>query len=111
RMCGACVLSHTGMSCPMNCPKQMRNGPCGGSHDGRCELDDKECLWARAYERLRYYGEHEHMLDGPAVFYNASLEGTSSWANFYRHRDHHAATKTAPPKPKPKTDQQKEKPT
>ena len=30
RMCGQCVLSSTGMSCPMNCPKQLRNGPCGG---------------------------------------------------------------------------------
>ena len=30
QMCGSCVLSSTGMSCPMNCPKQMRNGPCGG---------------------------------------------------------------------------------
>jgi len=30
RMCGQCVLSATGMSCPMNCPKQLRNGPCGG---------------------------------------------------------------------------------
>ena len=30
RMCGRCVLSSTGMSCPMNCPKQLRNGPCGG---------------------------------------------------------------------------------
>jgi hypothetical protein len=29
RMCGQCVLSATGMSCPMNCPKQLRNGPCG----------------------------------------------------------------------------------
>ena len=30
RMCGQCALSSTGMSCPMNCPKQLRNGPCGG---------------------------------------------------------------------------------
>lgn len=30
RMCGQCVLSQTGMSCPMNCPKTLRNGPCGG---------------------------------------------------------------------------------
>jgi hypothetical protein len=30
RMCGQCVLSSTGMSCPMNCPKTLRNGPCGG---------------------------------------------------------------------------------
>ena len=35
RMCGQCVLSSTGMSCPMNCPKNLRNGPCGGSPRGR----------------------------------------------------------------------------
>ena len=30
QMCGQCALSSTGMSCPMNCPKELRNGPCGG---------------------------------------------------------------------------------
>ena len=30
QMCGQCALSSTGMSCPMNCPKTIRNGPCGG---------------------------------------------------------------------------------
>ena len=33
RMCGQCILSSTGMSCPMNCPKNLRNGPCGGVRD------------------------------------------------------------------------------
>ena len=36
-MCGNCVLGKTGMSCPMNCPKEVRNGPCGGvREDGSC---------------------------------------------------------------------------
>ena len=40
RMCGRCILSSTGMSCPMNCPKQLRNGPCGGVRaDGNCEIE------------------------------------------------------------------------
>ncbi|MCC6197404.1 MAG: methylenetetrahydrofolate reductase C-terminal domain-containing protein [Burkholderiales bacterium] len=40
RMCGGCTLSATGMACPMNCPKQVRNGPCGGVRaDGTCEVD------------------------------------------------------------------------
>ena len=40
RMCGQCVLSSTGMSCPMNCPKQLRNGPCGGVRaNGNCEVE------------------------------------------------------------------------
>ena len=33
QMCGQCALSSTGMSCPMNCPKTLRNGPCGGVRD------------------------------------------------------------------------------
>ena len=36
RMCGQCILSSTGMSCPMNCPKTLRNGPCGGVRPGGC---------------------------------------------------------------------------
>jgi len=98
--CGDCSLPDTAYLCPRKaCSKTGRNGPCGGSSDGRCERDDKECLWARAYDRLKFYGEAEHMLDGPAVFYNASLEGTSSWANTFLGRDHHAAPK---PTDKPK---------
>jgi methylenetetrahydrofolate reductase (NADPH) len=106
--CGDCSLPETAYLCPRKaCSKSARNGPCGGSADGRCELDDKECLWARAYDRLKFYGESELMLEGPAVFYNASLEGTSSWANTYRGRDHHHAAlppagkrgETPPPDP------------
>jgi len=90
--CGDCSLPETAYLCPRKaCSKTARNGPCGGSADGRCELQDKDCLWARAYDRLKYYGEAEKMLEGPAVFYNASLEGTSSWANTFRGRDHHHA--------------------
>jgi hypothetical protein len=40
RMCGSCALSVNGMACPMNCPKQVRNGPCGGVRaDGTCEAN------------------------------------------------------------------------
>src|SRR3546814_20316706 len=39
QMCGQCALSSTGMSCPMNCPKSLRNGPCGGVRaNGHCEV-------------------------------------------------------------------------
>jgi 5,10-methylenetetrahydrofolate reductase len=46
RMCGRCVLSSNGMACPMNCPKQVRNGPCGGVRaDGTCEVEpDMRCV-------------------------------------------------------------------
>ena len=52
RECGQCVLSATGMACPMNCPKQMRNGPCGGvREDGRCEVQpEMRCVWVEATE-------------------------------------------------------------
>ena len=39
RMCGTCVLHSTGMTCPMTCPKTLRNGPCGGVREnGHCEV-------------------------------------------------------------------------
>lgn len=44
--CGQCVLSHTAMICPMNCPKGLRNGPCGGTLDGKCEvIPEIDCVW------------------------------------------------------------------
>jgi methylenetetrahydrofolate reductase (NADPH) len=106
--CGDCSLPDTGYLCPRAaCSKTARNGPCGGSADGRCELNDKDCLWARAYDRLKYYGESKQMLEGPAVFANPALSGTSGWANNFRGRDHHhvavagnqtsASDKAAPP--------------
>jgi hypothetical protein len=59
RMCGNCVLSETGMSCPMNCPKALRNGPCGGVRgDGNCEVKpDMRCVWVAASEGSRKLGE------------------------------------------------------
>lgn len=89
RDCGDCSLPETGYLCPRaSCSKTQRNGPCGGSFDGRCELDDKECIWARAYDRMKYYHESEHMLDRPATVANAGLIGTSAWANNFLGRDH-----------------------
>jgi len=96
--CGDCSLPECAYLCPRaSCSKCGRNGPCGGSRDGRCELDDKECIWARAYERLKYFGESEQMLDRPVVLYNANLKHTSSWANTYLDRDHHAPVEQEEP--------------
>lgn len=52
RMCGQCALSATGMSCPMNCPKSLRNGPCGGVRPGGfCEVKPAmRCVWVEASE-------------------------------------------------------------
>src|SRR5271167_3645589 len=51
RMCGVCLLSLNGMSCPMNCPKSVRNGPCGGVRpDGGCEVDPQmQCVWVEGW--------------------------------------------------------------
>lgn len=89
--CGDCSLPDCAYLCPKSaCSKNGRNGPCGGSADGRCELDDKECFWARIYERLKSYGESETMLERPVTIYNAELKDTSSWANTFLDRDHNA---------------------
>ena len=61
RMCGQCVLSSTGMSCPMNCPKQLRNGPCGGVRaNGNCEVKpEMRCVWVEAWRGAeRMPGRH-----------------------------------------------------
>lgn len=57
--CGDCVLDRFGGICPVTqCSKSMLNGPCGGSKDGRCEVDpDKECGWSRIIERMTALGE------------------------------------------------------
>jgi len=102
--CGDCSLPHTAYMCPRAaCSKTQRNGPCGGSRDGRCELDDKECLWARAYDRLKYYHEATDLPAGPPMVANAALRGTSAWANNFRGRDHQhvAVAGKHPPPPDP----------
>lgn len=89
--CGDCSLPDCAYLCPLaGCSKHSRNGPCGGSAGGQCELLDKECFWARVYERLKYYGESEQIFDHPTVLYNPQLKHTSAWANTYLDRDHHA---------------------
>jgi 5,10-methylenetetrahydrofolate reductase len=52
QMCGRCALSTSGMSCPMNCPNRVRNGPCGGVRaDGTCELrPDMPCVWVEGWQ-------------------------------------------------------------
>jgi methylenetetrahydrofolate reductase (NADPH) len=87
--CGDCSLAEIAYLCPESqCAKNQRNGPCGGTHDGLCEVADKECIWARAYERLKPYGEEDTMLDGPVVFNNNLLRSTSAWTNTFLGRDH-----------------------
>jgi methylenetetrahydrofolate reductase (NADPH) len=87
--CGDCSLSEIAYVCPESqCAKNQRNGPCGGTRDGLCEVYDTECIWSQAYERLKAYGEEESMLDGPVVVKDNALQGTSAWANTFLGRDH-----------------------
>jgi methylenetetrahydrofolate reductase (NADPH) len=89
--CGDCGLPDTAYLCPMNrCSKHQRNGPCGGSHNGRCEADNKECVWTIAYDRLKQFGEWEKFAAALPICYNANLKATSAWANLYLDRDHSA---------------------
>jgi hypothetical protein len=89
QMCGQCVLHSTGMTCPMNCPKQLRNGPCGGVRpDGRCEVKpEMRCVWLTGYERSQklplWQDEFNHLR--PPV--DNRLWGTSSWRNLLSRRD------------------------
>ena len=83
QMCGQCILHSTGMICSMTCPKNLRNGPCGGVRtNGHCEVKpEMRCVWVEAYERslaMPTYG-HEMLHIQPPV--NRQLEGTSSWIN------------------------------
>lgn len=87
RMCGACVLSQTGMSCPMNCPKQMRNGPCGGVRpDGHCEVrPEMRCVWVQAWEGSRRMAEGERILELQPPL-DRAREGSSSWLQVLREK-------------------------
>jgi hypothetical protein len=87
RMCGQCVLHDTGLTCPMTCPKTLRNGPCGGvREDGSCEVaPELECVWVRAERRSRElrllpgaWREHLQLLRPPV---DNRLQGSSSWLN------------------------------
>jgi hypothetical protein len=89
KMCGQCVLHDTGMTCPMTCPKTLRNGPCGGVRaDGHCEvIPEMRCVWVKAYERadrLPLWRGHIDNLRPPV---DNSLEGTSAWVNLFSGRD------------------------
>ncbi|MBS0395182.1 MAG: methylenetetrahydrofolate reductase C-terminal domain-containing protein [Proteobacteria bacterium] len=93
KMCGQCVLSSTGMSCPMNCPKNIRNGPCGGVRaNGHCEVrPEMRCVWVQAFagaERMAGGLERIRVVQAPV---DRRLEGRSSWLKVVRE-------KTDPPK-------------
>jgi methylenetetrahydrofolate reductase (NADPH) len=84
--CGNCVLSYMEYVCPMTCPKDQRNGACGGSTDGWCEVERKPCIWLEVYEHAR----RAQRVDGLRIYVpppDRSLHGTSSWLNYFLGRD------------------------
>ena len=91
RDCGDCSLPDIAFLCPESqCAKNQRNGPCGGTRQGKCEVGEKDCIWALAYDRLKAYGQEEEMLDRRVVIKDGALKGTSAWANTFLERDHHS---------------------
>jgi hypothetical protein len=88
RMCGQCALPVTGYACPMSCPKQMRNGPCGGvGADGACEVyPELRCVWLEAYNRADEQGRTADLnrLQRPI---DQRIWGQSSWVNYWQGRD------------------------
>lgn len=89
RDCGDCSLPEIAYLCPESqCVKNQRNGPCGGTHDGECEVPGKPCIWAKAYDRLKPYGEELTMLERPPTVGDNALRHTSAWANTFLGRDH-----------------------
>lgn len=89
--CGDCSLPDIAYQCPEGvCAKNQRNGPCGGSLNGECEVPGVRCVWTEAYDRLKPYGEHLSMLEREPVIQDNILRGTSAWANTFLGRDHNA---------------------
>jgi hypothetical protein len=84
--CGQCTLGSTGMACPMNCPKTLRNGPCGGVRaDGGCEIKpEMTCVWVTAWEgsqRLKNGEQAIQIIQDPV---DARLKGSSAWLRAVR---------------------------
>jgi hypothetical protein len=102
RMCGQCALPATGYACPMTCPKQLRNGPCGGvGADGGCEVyPGMRCVWVTAFERAEATG-HGRDLDLLQRPVDHRETGHSSWINYWQGRDDDLWAAADPAQPGP----------
>lgn len=91
RMCGDCTLSASTYLCPQSgCPKQLVNGPCGGSRKEACEVyPDRRCFFVRVYCRLDRSTSIETLAAQPTLPpKDWGLEKSSSWINYFQGRDH-----------------------
>jgi 5,10-methylenetetrahydrofolate reductase len=84
RMCGNCLLQETAFICPMECPKGARNGPCGGSTEAHCYVDEtRPCIWYEIYERSFKMGRQEMLLEVlPPLDWNKV--GGETWGDVVR---------------------------
>ena len=83
RMCGNCLLQETAFICPMECPKGLRNGPCGGSTPEKCYVDEsRPCIWYKIYERSFKLGREALLLEVlPPMDWEKA--GTDSWGDVF----------------------------
>ena len=83
RMCGNCLLQETAFICPMECPKGLRNGPCGGSTPEKCYVDEsRPCIWYKIYERSFKLGREALLLEVlPPLDWEKA--GTDSWGDVF----------------------------
>ena len=88
KMCGQCILSSTGMSCPMNCPKNLRNGPCGGVRaNGNCEVKpEMKCVWREAVAGSERINGGDAAIREVLAAVDRRLAGHSSWLRVVRER-------------------------
>lgn len=65
--CGQCYLNLTGGICPIvDCAKSLLNGQCGGSKEGKCEVDkNKDCAWDKIYNKMKDLGRLDELLNQP----------------------------------------------
>jgi methylenetetrahydrofolate reductase (NADPH) len=98
--CGDCGLEAAIYTCPMTqCPKCQRNGPCGGSENGWCEVYPQEryCIHFKAYHRLKKYGELSRLDSFITPPNNWDFYETSGWSNYTHNRDNAARRQALPP--------------
>jgi methylenetetrahydrofolate reductase (NADPH) len=84
RMCGNCLLQETALICPMECPKGLRNGPCGGSTSEYCYVDkSRPCIWYKIYERSFAWGREDLLLEVLPPLDWAQV-GKDSWGAIFK---------------------------
>ena len=88
KSCGQCIVDFTGLSCPMNCPKTLRNGPCGGVRaNGMCEVDPgMACVWVLAWKGNKRLHKAEYPIQFVQPPVDNRLIGTSAWLRKLRQK-------------------------